>query len=177
MICDFFAGQILSKVVCKRCSTESIAFDNTWDFCLNFSTNDNGDIMKMIENFLKEETIAEDYYCSNCKGIFFFMIDLKACTRKLYLYRIPQILVLQIKRFSYGKYSKQKMNNRIKAPTTLNLSRFISTNTSHPNIKSSVYDLVGVVNHSGEINYGHYTAECKNPINGKWYNFNDSSVS
>jgi len=29
----------------------------------------------------------------------------------------------------------------------------------------------------GEINYGHYTADCKNPINGRWYCFNDSSVS
>ena len=35
---------------------------------LNFNRNDNGDLFKMIENFLKEETISEDYYCSKCKS-------------------------------------------------------------------------------------------------------------
>jgi hypothetical protein len=41
---------------------------------------------------------------------------------------------------------------------------------------SSVYDLFGVVNHFGSLNGGHYTAYCQNP-DGKWYDFNDSSVS
>ncbi len=68
MVCDFFAGQILSKVVCSSCSNESIAFDNTWDFDLNFSHSDGGELLRMIENFLKEETISKDYYCSKCKG-------------------------------------------------------------------------------------------------------------
>jgi ubiquitin C-terminal hydrolase len=85
-------------------------------------------------------------------------------------------MILQIKRFSYGKYSKQKLNNRIKVPTTLDLQKFI-TISKHSTVKQSVYDLVGIVNHSGDINFGHYTAECKNSINEKWYNFNDSTVS
>jgi len=85
-------------------------------------------------------------------------------------------MVLQIKRFSYGKFSKQKLNNRVKVPSVLNLSKVIAYN-HHSSVKDPVYELVGVVNHMGEINYGHYTADCKNPINGRWYCFNDSSVS
>lgn len=46
----------------------------------------------------------------------------------------------------------------------------------HSSVKNPVYDLVGIVNHSGDIDFGHYTAECRNPINKKWYTFNDSSV-
>jgi len=42
---------------------------------------------------------------------------------------------------------------------------------------SCIYDLFGVVNHSGSVNFGHYTANCKNWKDGKWYNFNDSFVS
>lgn len=49
--------------------------------------------------------------------------------------------------------------------------------SKHNSTANPTYRLVGIVNHSGDINYGHYTAECKNPINNKWYNFNDSSVS
>ncbi len=40
-----------------------------------------------------------------------------------------------------------------------------------------IYDLYGVVNHSGSISFGHYTAYCKNKHTGKWYEHNDSSVS
>ena len=40
-----------------------------------------------------------------------------------------------------------------------------------------IYDLYGVVNHHGNVNFGHYTAYCKNWKTGKWYDFNDSMVS
>jgi len=40
-----------------------------------------------------------------------------------------------------------------------------------------IYDLYGVVNHSGVIGFGHYYAYCKNKKTGKWYEHNDSSVS
>ncbi len=39
-----------------------------------------------------------------------------------------------------------------------------------------VYDLYAISNHMGSLYGGHYTAHCKNSIDGKWYNFNDSSV-
>ena len=40
-----------------------------------------------------------------------------------------------------------------------------------------LYDLVGVSNHYGSLNGGHYTASCKSPATGDWYYYNDSSVS
>jgi ubiquitin carboxyl-terminal hydrolase 4/11/15 len=40
-----------------------------------------------------------------------------------------------------------------------------------------LYDLYAVSNHYGSLAFGHYTAYCKNFENGKWYDFNDSSVS
>ena len=40
-----------------------------------------------------------------------------------------------------------------------------------------IYDLYGVVNHSGSLSGGHYYAYCKNKHTGKWYEHNDSSVS
>ena len=40
-----------------------------------------------------------------------------------------------------------------------------------------MYDLVGVSNHYGSLAFGHYTAYAKNCENGKWYDYNDSSVS
>ena len=40
-----------------------------------------------------------------------------------------------------------------------------------------LYDLYAVSNHYGSLAFGHYTAYCKNFETGKWYDFNDSSVS
>ena len=36
-----------------------------------------------------------------------------------------------------------------------------------------LYDLYAISNHYGSLNGGHYTAFCKNPIAGKWYEFDD----
>lgn len=43
--------------------------------------------------------------------------------------------------------------------------------------KDTLYDLYGVVNHSGTLSFGHYTAQCFNEAEGKWFNYDDSYVS
>ncbi|KAE9550102.1 hypothetical protein FO519_006694 [Halicephalobus sp. NKZ332] len=41
-----------------------------------------------------------------------------------------------------------------------------------------IYDLVGIVNHYGDrTNSGHYTAVTKNPVDGKWRDFDDMRVT
>lgn len=40
-----------------------------------------------------------------------------------------------------------------------------------------LYDLFAVVNHYGNLGFGHYTAYAKNHVNGNWYYFDDSRVS
>ncbi len=41
-------------------------------------------------------------------------------------------------------------------------------------MKNCTYDLIGIVNHMGSLYGGHYYAECKNPFDGTWNEFNDS---
>lgn len=42
---------------------------------------------------------------------------------------------------------------------------------------SGVYDLYGVVNHTGSLQFGHYYAYCYHEPSERWMNFNDSSVT
>lgn len=56
----------------------------------------------------------------------------------------------------------------------LNLRHFISYNLSEP--PSTIYDLIGVVDHTGSLEGGHYTAVCKS-MNNKWNKYDDQDVN
>ena len=42
--------------------------------------------------------------------------------------------------------------------------------------ESMIYDCYAVSNHFGNMGFGHYTAFAQNPLDNKWYEFDDSSV-
>ncbi|XP_025018599.1 ubiquitin carboxyl-terminal hydrolase 31 isoform X2 [Tetranychus urticae] len=43
--------------------------------------------------------------------------------------------------------------------------------------EDNVYHLYAVCNHHGNMQAGHYTAYCRNIVDGKWYSFDDQNVS
>ena len=45
------------------------------------------------------------------------------------------------------------------------------------NAGNLIYDCFGISNHFGSVGFGHYTAYARNPVDQRWYNFDDSSVS
>ena len=46
-----------------------------------------------------------------------------------------------------------------------------------PNPPPLIYDCVGVSNHTGSLNAGHYTAYCRSPETDLWYEFDDQKVT
>ncbi|XP_073476091.1 ubiquitin carboxyl-terminal hydrolase 15 isoform X5 [Aquarana catesbeiana] len=58
-------------------------------------------------------------------------------------------------------------------PCDLDMSKFLI----NPNAGPCRYNLIAVSNHYGGMGGGHYTAFAKNKDDGKWYYFDDSSVS
>ena len=90
--------------------------------------------------------------------------------KKLSYWSLPTILVIDIKRFN-----AQNRKNQILVTFPLenfDLSQYVVGYKK----ESYVYDLYGICNHSGGVHGGHYTSYVKN-ANGKWYHFNDTSVS
>lgn len=59
----------------------------------------------------------------------------------------------------------------------LNMSQYLSKLNPHYSVDDNIYDLYGVINHFGSLNFGHYTANCYNEEAKAWFNFNDSSVT
>ena len=90
--------------------------------------------------------------------------------KNITFWSFPSILVIDIKRFNFQNRKNQTL---VTFPLeNLDLSKYVSGY----NKELFVYDLYGVCNHSGSVHGGHYTSFVKN-ANGKWYHFNDTSVS
>uniref|UniRef100_A0A8C7RXE5 Ubiquitin carboxyl-terminal hydrolase n=1 Tax=Oncorhynchus mykiss TaxID=8022 RepID=A0A8C7RXE5_ONCMY len=122
-----------------------------------------------IELFTTKEKLgAEDpWYCPNCK-------EHQQATKKLDLWSLPPVLVVHLKRFSYSRYMRDKLDSLVDFPLSdMEMSEFLID----PNAGPCRYDLIAVSNHYGGMGGGHYTAYAKNKDDDKWYNFDDSSVS
>jgi len=124
---------------------------------------------------IKEPTLMDcfDFYVNGemIEGVFNEKKGIKeTMQRTLQFWSFPSILVIDVKRFNSSNRKKQNMVN---FPLCgLDLSKYVIGY----NKTSYIYDLYGVCNHSGSVAGGHYTAFVKN-ANGKWYLFNDTSIS
>ncbi|XP_051895835.1 ubiquitin carboxyl-terminal hydrolase 2-like isoform X3 [Pristis pectinata] len=169
-IVDHFVGQLKSSLTCSECGYCSTVFDPFWDLSLPISKKGYGEVslMDCIRLFTKEDVLDGDEKptCYRCKVR-------RKCTKKFTIQKFPKILVLHLKRFSEARVRTSKLSTFVNFPLKdLDLREFGSENSVH-----AVYNLYAVSNHSGTTMGGHYTAYCKNPQSGEWYNFNDSRVT
>ena len=94
-------------------------------------------------------------------------IDIK---KNILFWSFPNILVIDFKRFNS---KNQKNQILITFPLdNLDLSNYVIGY----NKNTFIYELYGICNHSGSVYGGHYTSYVKN-ANGKWYHFNDTTVT
>ncbi|XP_054829198.1 ubiquitin carboxyl-terminal hydrolase 16 [Eublepharis macularius] len=75
----------------------------------------------------------------------------------------PPILTLHLKRFQQAVYNLQKVNKHIKFPEVMDLAPFCSVKCKNvvEGSQRVLYSLYGVVEHSGTMRSGHYTAYVK----------------
>ncbi|XP_050379579.1 ubiquitin carboxyl-terminal hydrolase 8-like [Argentina anserina] len=126
-------------------------------------------LYKCLEAFLKEEPLGPEdmWFCPICKTP-------RQASKKLDLWRLPEILVIHLKRFSYDHYFKNKLETLVDFPVyDLDISTYI---THHSSQLSSRYMLYAISNHYGGLGGGHYTAFVQLG-KGSWYEFDDDRVS
>jgi len=122
-----------------------------------------------LELFLQKEKLGADdpWYCPDCK-------EHRQAFKKFDLWTLPKVLVIHLKRFSYNRYMRDKLDVLVNFPLqALDLTSYV-INKKHPR---AVYDLHAVSNHYGGLGGGHYTAYATNCNDDSWYYFDDSSVS
>lgn len=122
-----------------------------------------------IQQFTTTERLGADdpWYCPRCKKH-------QQATKKFDLWSLPNVLVIQLKRFSYSRFWRDKLDTLVDFPTNgLDMGRYIIS----PDKNNHLYDLVAVANHYGGLGGGHYTAYGKNRETGNWHYFDDSTVT
>ncbi|XP_057266179.1 ubiquitin carboxyl-terminal hydrolase 16 isoform X1 [Pezoporus wallicus] len=113
----------------------------------------------------------------------------------------PPVLTLHLKRFQQAGFNLRKVNRHIKFPEVIDLAPFCTAkckNVAEGNTKV-LYSLYGVVEHSGTMRSGHYTAYAKmrsmnnhlsdlvlrgqspqaletEPVKGQWFHISDTHV-
>ncbi|XP_077357054.1 ubiquitin carboxyl-terminal hydrolase 43 [Festucalex cinctus] len=139
--------------------------------------------------YTKEEQLAPDdaWKCPHCKQLQQGMV-------KMSLWTLPDILILHLKRFRQVGERRNKLTTFVHFPLVdLDMTPHV-VNRNHgphqpppqPGWKQSrrselapldfLYDLYAVCNHHGGMHGGHYTAFCRNSVDGQWYSYDDSNA-
>ncbi|KAK4400238.1 Ubiquitin carboxyl-terminal hydrolase 10 [Sesamum angolense] len=128
-------------------------------------------LFSCLDAFLKDEPLGPDdmWYCPRCK-------EHRQASKKLDLWRLPDVLVFHLKRFSYSRWLKNKLDTLVNFPIhNLDLSKYVKSKDASEG--SHVYELYAISNHYGGLGGGHYSAYCKLIDENRWYHFDDSHVS
>lgn len=147
-------------------------------------------LSQCFQLYTKEEQLAPDdaWRCPHCK-------QLQQGSITLSLWTLPDVLIIHLKRFRQEGDRRMKLQNMVKFPLsgldmTPHVVKRSQSSWSLPSHWSPwrkpyglgrdpedyIYDLYAVCNHHGTMQGGHYTAYCKNSVDGQWYCFDDSEV-
>ncbi|CAH8337343.1 unnamed protein product [Eruca vesicaria subsp. sativa] len=126
-------------------------------------------LFSCLDAFLAEEPLGpgDMWSCPACK-------EPKPANKKLYLWKLPEILVVHLKRFTYTRLLTSKIDTFVDFPVhDLDLSKYVKNKDG----ESYLYELYAISNHYGGMGGGHYTAYAKLMDENKWYEFDDTRVS
>jgi ubiquitin C-terminal hydrolase len=122
-----------------------------------------------LRAFSREELLtgSDQWYCNKCK-------EQRDIHKKLELYRLPKILIIQLKRFqskksaskgssymslAYAQVLQEKVGDFVDFPTEgLDLRDYVEDIRIKESPDPVLYDLYAVSNHYGSLHGGHYTA-------------------
>ena len=124
-----------------------------------------------LKSFFTTEKLENDeqWKCPRCNC-------LRDAHKKLQINKLAPYIIIQLKRFEQTYYNFKRNDTEVFINEKINFSNFTINNNK------SKYKLYAIVNHfklskyGNGLNSGHYTSYCKNPLNNKWYDFDDNKV-
>ncbi|KDQ61450.1 hypothetical protein JAAARDRAFT_30889 [Jaapia argillacea MUCL 33604] len=192
IVVDFFQGQFRNRMECMTCHKTSTTYNTFMYLTLPVPTGRNSKVTlnQCLDTFVQEEVMdhSDAWKCPNCKA-------LRKATKRLSISRLPPILLIHLKRFSFKGPFTDKIETVVDFPQKgLDLTNYMppplppgvdksQLNDGHPmspddpraQLPPYRYDLYGVTNHFGSLSSGHYTAFIAS--RGGWMYCDDSRVT
>ncbi|TVY85149.1 Ubiquitin carboxyl-terminal hydrolase [Lachnellula suecica] len=167
---SLFCGKVRTYISCINVEYESRRVEDFWDVQLNVHGNKTLD--ESLKDYIQVETMeGENQYFAGDEH------KLQDAKKGVIFEAFPEVLHLQLKRFEYDipSDSMMKVNDRYEFPESFDAAPFLSDGSDMS--ESWIYQLHGVLVHSGDLNAGHYYAFIKPTKDGWFYKFDDDKVT
>lgn len=165
-----FCGKVRTYISCINVEYESRRVEDYWDIQLN--VNGLKDVEASFRDYVQVETMdGENQYFA---GDTFKLQDAK---KGVIFESFPEVLHLQLKRFQYDidRDAMMKINDRYEFPDSFDAAPYLADDADKS--ESWIYQLHGVLVHSGDLNAGHYYAFIKPTKDGWFYKYDDDRVT
>ncbi|KAK4456144.1 ubiquitin carboxyl-terminal hydrolase 34 [Podospora aff. communis PSN243] len=177
---SFYGGQLVQQVTSKECEHISERLEPF--SAIQCDIKGKRSLEESLRAYVDGEIMQGDnkYKCSTCDR----HVD---AVKRTCLKDIPDNLIFHLKRFDFNIRTMQrnKINEYFQFPTSINMGRYtidhLSESSESGSAAGDVFELVGVLVHSGTAESGHYysyvrerPSNSKNPV---WVEFNDDVVS
>ncbi len=160
---DICYGLMEMETECQTCKTKTYRYEtfNTLKVSMPSHLKDGKvpTLFDLLHDEMKEEMI-EGYHCDTCSPQ---RTNAKRVPR---IWRLPRCFILVLKRFTPD--GRKIHTNWTCNDEPLNFKDYFSE-ASPERSKDFQYTLQSIVDHHGSSFGGHYTAQGKNPLNGKWF--------
>ncbi|GAA5997886.1 ubiquitin carboxyl-terminal hydrolase [Rhodotorula paludigena] len=172
VIVDFFQGQLRNRMECLQCQQTSTTFSPLQTLSLSLpaptARQKTVSLAHCIQEFLQEEIMHGDnaWNCPRCRC---------PCpaSKRLSVARLPQFLIIHLKRFAYTSFPPTKVSTRVTFPLNdLELGHLLPPmalaspspySLNLPHEPRTRYELYAACCHLGEDGSGHYTAIVRRP--------------
>jgi ubiquitin C-terminal hydrolase len=162
-----------SNISCPTCG-KIVSSIKVQDSCLEINISGNN-----VDECLRKTYAPEvvEYECQECGN------NVNATVSREFE-KLPDVLILRLKRFLFtidgkqSKITKTKISTNVAYNETLNIHHeLLSNDLKNSNPQGVHYKLRAIVNHGGSLDGGHYTATIFNDKDNKWYNADGASIN
>ncbi|CAM1502884.1 Fc.00g076600.m01.CDS01 [Cosmosporella sp. VM-42] len=175
---SFYGGQLVQQVKSKECPHVSERFEPF--SAIQCDIKGKTTLEESLQAYVDGEIMEGDnkYKCSTCDR----HVD---AVKRACLKDIPDNVIFHLKRFDFNlrTLERNKINDYFAFPALLNLQPYKSEYLADPasNSEEDIFELVGVLVHSGTAESGHYYSYIRerptSANRNSWVEFNDDMVS
>ncbi|NWS67813.1 UBP50 hydrolase, partial [Crotophaga sulcirostris] len=169
IITELFEGQLCYEITCLTCRTTTERPESFTVLSLPLPSKTACSLQDCLASFFRKDTLTmnNQVHCFQCG-------TKQDAAVKGTITKAPQIIIFHLKRFEWQGESERKLSTDIWYPlSNLDLSPYSSPHRC----RDAGYSLGAVVNHTGLLDHGHYTAFCKHVATKTWYKFDDAEIT